>query len=105
MTDFDDILKKGKKSVSVGVSDPDTVWKEAIGAVIYTLNCLNDLYGDPKKHFVREIERVKCVKCNRATFLITVYDLVSKMSSMSFHASNWTPVTSSTYECDQCHKP
>jgi hypothetical protein len=105
MTDFDDILKKAKKSVGGTPSDPDTAWKEAIGGVIYSLNYLNDLYLDPEQHFIQSIERVRCHKCNRVTYLLNVYDLANKTSSLKFHSSNWTPLSSNTYECDKCHKP
>ena len=105
MTDFDDILKKAKKSVGGTPSDPDTIWKEAIGGVLYALHALNDLYQDPKQHFIQSIERARCHKCSRVTYLLSVFDLVTNTSSLKFHSSSWKAITQTTYECDQCQGP
>ena len=107
MTDFDDILKKGKKSVpGIGTVDVDAEWKNTIGYILYSLQYLNDLYGgDHKQHQVQSIEKVRCYKCSEATYLLRLYDLATKSTIMTFHSSDWEAINSSTYICKKCKTP
>lgn len=103
MTDFDDILKKGKGAAAPAAT-PKQGWKDAIGVVLYALHNLNILYGDEYASHIHSLEKAKCSRCGRVTYLLTVDDLNGGTHALKFHAGHWKSVNSG-YVCDKCWAP
>lgn len=103
MTDFDDILKKGKDAVAP-TSNPKLDWKDAIGIVLHSLHNLNIMYGDEYKSHIHGLEKAKCTRCGKITYLLTVDDLNGGTVALKFHAGHWKATTSG-YVCDKCWAP
>jgi len=104
MTDFDDILKKGRKSAAP-TGNPKQSWKDAIGVVLYSLHNLNLMYGDEYKNHIHSLEKEKCSRCGRVTYLLTVDNIDgSSIVALKFHAGHWKSVNSG-YVCDKCWAP
>lgn len=102
MSNFDDLLKKGKQSAS-GVKTEEEKWKELVATVMYAVHQLNDMYPNGKKHHMK-LEAANCQGCQEAMFVLAVRPLDKANKPMRFHKSKWKYLQDHKYVCDKCRK-
>lgn len=104
MSNFDEILKKGKSKAKVSnTKTKKDVWKEHISVLITIMTRLNGMYGaDDKHHFL--VEQTKCQKCNKATYLVAIKNIEDPKQIIKYHNSAWKAVGKDVYHCDSCKK-
>lgn len=101
MSNFDDILKKGKQAGSV--IDPKRSWKECVTAIMYELHRLNNMYGDSFAHHSM-VEQKKCEVCGVCTFILAVRELDDHKKVLKYHKADWKPSGEGKYLCEICKK-
>ncbi len=101
MSNFDDILKKGKQAGNV--IDPKQSWKNCISNIMYELHRLNSMYGDNHAHHSM-VEQKKCEGCGLCTYILAVRELDDHKKVLKYHKGDWKPSGEGKYFCDRCKK-
>lgn len=99
MSNFDDILKKGKKAGSK--ADPKASWKECISIIMHELHRLNSMYGDNFSHHAM-IEQKKCDMCGMCTYILAVRELDDTKKVLKYYKGDWKPFDKGKYLCTKC---
>lgn len=101
MSNFDDILKKGKQAGST--ADPKEAWKGCITNIMYELHRLNYMYGDNFNHHAM-IEQKKCDTCGECTYILAVREINDHKKVLKYHKGDWKPHGEGKYLCNRCKK-
>lgn len=103
MSNFDEILKRGKSKVRTSNSPKSKkdIWKEHISLLITIMTRLNGMYGvDDKHHFL--VEQTKCQKCSKATYLVAIRNIEDTKQVIKYHNSSWKLIGKDAYRCESC---
>ena len=100
MSNFDDILKKGKDKAT-GESIKQKDWRKLINSVMDDIHALNSLYDNDKYHHVN-LEPIDCKKCRNVSFVLAIRDMKNSKKLNRFHKSKWQAVKKGVYNCDKC---
>jgi len=103
MSNFDEILKKGKDAVAAMPSlNQREKWKHGMGLVIAWLQYMNEMYGNDKTHHMT-VDLENCEICGKAAFIIAAGDIDDQSINLNFSSGDWE-VVEGVLHCPKCKK-
>ena len=100
MSNFNDILKRGKRVVNNNLSKDERL-KKYLATVLFFLQSTNELYDDKYDHNIL-VSCVNCYKCNKASFIVTVSDLDGGSEIISYTQGLWKEKGQGDFYCPDC---
>lgn len=101
MSNFDDILRKGKGKVGgLGQTEEDRL-KKYISDLMDLTHQISSLYAHDKVHHLH-VEGIKCSRCEIASFKINVRDLKDQNRTLRFFKKGWKSISKGKYRCPKC---
>ena len=105
MSNFDDILKKGKGKATGPTGNKVERWKALVNTIVNSLNELHSVYDEPTRTCI-QVDPIKCSQCNRRSFTLTAIDLEDHKKTWRYKLPTWKTIRSGSkkedFLCGNC---